>query len=104
MDKKPLGIKNELKTAPYILKQHRPHARTVLVLRDILDNPETTTQNWRSKGYYDVVHRFYDRVAVLGSPEIFDLPSEYQFPRTSRNERSFADTSAASAAAAIPLR
>src|SRR5436305_3034302 len=39
VDKKPLGIRNELKAALAHLKRNNRDARTVLVLRDIIDSP-----------------------------------------------------------------
>jgi len=82
VDKKPLGIKSELKAALAHLKRNHRHARTVLVLRDIIDSAEATIRTWRTKGYYDAIYRFYDRVAVLGCPEVFDFRREYHLPES----------------------
>ena len=82
VDKKPLGLKSELSRALEYLKRNQPHARTVLVLRDIIDSAEATIRAWRSKSYYQAMDRFYDRIAVLGCPEVFDLRREYRLPRS----------------------
>jgi predicted glycosyltransferase len=54
----------------------------VLVLRDILDSPERTIRTWTSHGYSEQISNFYDKVFVLGVPEVFDPRVEYRFPRT----------------------
>ncbi len=79
VDKKPLGIQSELKAALGHLRRHHCRTRTILVLRDILDSPEATIRTWRSRSYYETIRRLYDDIAVLGSPEIFDVCREYQF-------------------------
>ncbi len=54
--------------------------KLVLLLRDILDRPETTIQEWRSHRYYQAIQAFYDQVLVVGAPEVFDIIKEYRFP------------------------
>jgi predicted glycosyltransferase len=80
VDKKPFGIKNELKATFEHLKQAAPHLKAALILRDILDAPESTTNVWRAHGYFQVIDEFYEQVLVLGQPDIFDPRSEYEFP------------------------
>ena len=45
----------------------------VLGLRDILDAPAVVRQRWRLEGAYEAVERYYDRVLVYGSPDVFDV-------------------------------
>lgn len=80
VDKKPFGVEDELCIALATLQSKINRPKLVLLLRDILDSPEATTQVWRRKGYFDVIDAYYDQVLVVGSPEIFDLRSEYAFP------------------------
>jgi predicted glycosyltransferase len=80
VDKKPYGLHGELQATLDYVQKHLPATKLVLVLRDILDQPETTIQEWQKQGYYQAIHRYYDRVLVVGLPEIFDLVREYQFP------------------------
>ena len=80
VDKKPLGIKGELSATFAWLKAHLPETKAVLVLRDILDAPASTIENWERQGHYTAIRCFYDRVLVLGQSEVFDPVSEYLFP------------------------
>jgi predicted glycosyltransferase len=80
VDKKPYGIKHELRKALNFAKTYMPKTRTVLLLRDILDAPATTTKVWEDNGYYEAIESVYDLVLVLGTPEIFDPRVEYGFP------------------------
>ena len=80
VDKKPYGIKHELRKALNFAKTYMPKTRTVLLLRDILDAPAATTKVWEDNGYYEAVKSAYDLVLVLGKPEIFDPRVEYGFP------------------------
>ncbi|WP_026733001.1 glycosyltransferase family protein [Fischerella sp. PCC 9605] len=80
VDKKPYGIQNELAPTLDYLQAKLPQTRFVLLLRDILDTPEKTIAEWHKHSYYEAVEKFYDRVLVVGMPEVFNLPKEYQFP------------------------
>jgi predicted glycosyltransferase len=80
VDKKPYGLKNELASTINYLQTALPETKLVLLLRDILDNPETTITDWQKHGYYTAIDKFYDLVLVVGMPEVFDLAKEYQFP------------------------
>ena len=80
IDKKPFGVEDELCAAFEGLPSGALRPRLVLLLRDILDSPASTTQIWRKNGYFDAVTTWYDQVLVVGSPEVFDLKREYQFP------------------------
>lgn len=80
VDKKPLGLKSELKRTLAYLKKHCAQVRHLLVLRDILDSPEATIRTWETNRYSDAICQYYDGVAVLGSPEIFDIRKEYRLP------------------------
>lgn len=81
VDKKPYGLKHELTETLNYLRSHLLATKIVLLLRDILDSPEKTIEEWQKHGYYRAVDKFYDRVLVVGTPEIFDTTKEYQFPQ-----------------------
>ena len=78
VDKKPYGLEGELKTTLNYIKSELPKAKLILLLRDILDSPEVTVKQWQKYHYYDAL-QCYDKILVVGTPEIFDLPNEYQF-------------------------
>ncbi|MDY7016546.1 MAG: glycosyltransferase, partial [Cyanobacteriota bacterium] len=80
IDKKPYGLLGELKETLDHLKTEEPHTKFVLLLRDILDSPEATMQDWQKNDYHRAIASFYDRILVVGMPKIFDVAREYQFP------------------------
>ena len=89
VDKKPFGIENELEGAIYYTKAHLPNTALVLVLRDILDQPEATMRTWRDGRYTQAIDDFYDSVLVLGSPSVFDPRDEYELPQSVRRKIRF---------------
>jgi predicted glycosyltransferase len=89
VDKKPFGLSNELSPGLRLLHGRGALPKVVLLLRDILDNQEKTTATWERNHYHEAVRCFYDRILVVGSPEIFDLPSEYRFPASSESKVQF---------------
>lgn len=89
VDKKPSGIQGELNQTIDYLKSNLPATNFVLLLRDILDTPEKTIQEWQREGYYQQVESIYDRLLVVGMPEIFDLCREYKFSQAIANKIRF---------------
>ncbi|MDJ0589401.1 MAG: glycosyltransferase [Pleurocapsa sp. MO_226.B13] len=79
VDKKPSGIQGELSPTIKYLKSNLPATKFVLLLRDILDTPTKTIQEWKRENYYRQVELIYDRLLVVGMPEVFDLVKNYQF-------------------------
>ncbi len=80
VDKKPDGLAGELEPALRHIRCSLPNTLVTLVLRDILDSPEATIEEWKKRGYHNILHWYYDKVLVLGSREIFDVCVEYQIP------------------------
>ncbi|MBH8565424.1 glycosyltransferase [Nostoc sp. CENA67] len=89
VDKKPYGIRDELKATIEYLKAKLPETPIILLLRDILDHPDITVKEWRKHGYYEAIDKFYERVLVLGTPEIFNICHEYQMPPKVANKVQF---------------
>lgn len=89
VDKKPLGVENELRATVQYLKKLQPHTRLALVLRDVLDEPSETITVWRRNHYHDVIDRYYHSILVVGEREIFDVASEYAFPQSSRRKMEY---------------
>jgi predicted glycosyltransferase len=80
VDKKPYGLKDELKETIQTLKTTLPQIKWSLLLRDILDHPERTILEWKQQDSYQAIQEFYDQVLVVGTPEVFDPCTEYEFP------------------------
>ncbi|WP_009631391.1 glycosyltransferase family protein [Synechocystis sp. PCC 7509] len=80
VDKKPYGLKHELTATLNYLRSHLLQTKLVLLLRDILDSPDKTIEEWQKHSYYQAIEQFYDRVLIVGTPEIFDTAKEYNFP------------------------
>ena len=89
VDKKPLGVGNELAPMLATLRHLEKKPKLVLVLRDILDKPETTIPVWASNRYHEVIRTAYDRILVLGSSDVFDAVEEYAFPPSSAEKTFF---------------
>ncbi len=80
VDKKPLGLGGELAPTLEALNRRARRPRQVLLLRDILDSPQVTSEIWRKNRYFDVLESCYDRILVVGLREVFDMAAEYGFP------------------------
>lgn len=79
-DKSPLGIMSELnKVIPALRKRG---CKTVLVLRDILDDPEWVKSSWHSSGKYQALDSF-DQVWILGDEAVYPSASAYALVRPS---------------------
>jgi predicted glycosyltransferase len=80
VDKKPFGLMDELHPALTMLRQRSKRTKTVLLLRDILDAPESTSRQWEKGGYHEAIRAHYDQVLIVGTEDVFDAVKEYQFP------------------------
>lgn len=89
VDKKPFGIMHELAESVRFLRTHRPETRHVLVLRDILDAPSATIPALAASGFERDVRDWFDLVAVLGSPRVFDASDEYAWEPATREKVAF---------------
>lgn len=79
VDKKPLGVNDELAPTLELLRRRSIRPRMALVLREILDAPQTTRTVWDRNDYQQVIEEFYDSVLVLGPQCVFDTAAEYGF-------------------------
>lgn len=80
VDKKPFGVGNELFPVLDLLERRTLSPRMVLLLRDVLDNSESTRALWEKNRYHDAIERYYDEVLVVGQSRVFDMVEEYAFP------------------------
>jgi predicted glycosyltransferase len=77
VDKEPLGLKKEVLPTLQWLRRSLPRTKTVLGLRDIMDDAETTRQDWRKKGVYEILEDLYSEIWVYGIREFYDPIREY---------------------------
>src|SRR5262245_5719396 len=80
VDKSPSGLMGDLRSALRLLRMRRHPPRTVLGLRDILDEPEATRDEWRAAGWVRFIEREYDEIWIYGDPNFFDAPHAYGWP------------------------
>ena len=82
VDKKPLGVQNELAPALQVLRRSSKRPKLALILREILDSPQRTRAVWEKNRYHNAIKELYDKVLVLGPKEVFDTAKEYEFPQS----------------------
>jgi predicted glycosyltransferase len=80
VDNVPLGMKGEMVKTLHCLRRSYPETEIILTLRDVLDEPKRVIANWEANSIYEAIETLYDRVLIYGSPEVFDLVSEYRLP------------------------
>ncbi len=80
VDHAPAGMKGELLSALALLRAEFPATRTILGLRDILDDGATVRALWEEQGTYELIRQSYDHVLVYGTPALFDVVKEYGIP------------------------
>lgn len=74
VDKEPTGFRGELLPTLEWLT-HRGKTRTVLGLRDVLDEPEVLAEEWERKGAVEATENFYDEIWVYGVRDVYDPTS-----------------------------
>jgi len=76
VDHLPLGAASELEQT---LREIRRDGQTrcVLGLRDVLQDPETVRESWRTQHMEEIVRDFYDAVWIYGDPRLYDAVHEY---------------------------
>ena len=78
VDHMPGGVRGELLPALQSLQKAHPGCSVVLGLRDILDAPQVTRKVWKSEGAYEAIRRYYRRILVYGSRDVFDTCANYR--------------------------
>jgi predicted glycosyltransferase len=77
VDKEPLGLKREVLPALQWLRRSLPGTRTILGLRDIMDDARTTRQEWQEKGVYQILEELYSEIWIYGNRDLYDPIREY---------------------------
>ncbi len=82
VDKEPLGLKREVLPTLQWFRECLPTTKTVLGLRDILDESPVVRKDWESKNVYGYLETLYDEIWVYGNREIYDPIIEYNIPKS----------------------
>jgi len=80
VDKKPRGIADELTSTLELIHHSMPATDVILLVRDILDDPQITRQIWLKNHYFQSIECYYHSILVMGSQVVFDVCEEYGFP------------------------
>ena len=80
VDKEPLGLKREVLPVLRWFKKNCPQTRTILGLRDIMDDRETVCRDWQHKNVYRFLDELYSEIWVYGRQDIYDAAAEYEIP------------------------
>lgn len=70
VDKEPLGLEGEVENTLKMLR--RSGTKTVLGLRDIMDDPEALRLEWDRKSALAAVENLYDEIWIYGLKEFYD--------------------------------
>jgi predicted glycosyltransferase len=81
VDKEPLGLKREVLPTLKWLRDKLPNTRTVLGLRDILDEDKVVQKDWTKKAVYHYLESLYDEIWVYGEKQIYDPIEHYLIPQ-----------------------
>lgn len=84
VDKEPMGLKKEVLSTLEWLRGSMPGTRTILGLRDIMDDGPSVRAAWKKKGIYDVLKELYSEIWVYGDREFYDPIQEYDIPESIR--------------------
>ena len=82
VDKEPLGLKKEVLPTLQWLRRSRPQTRTILGLRDIMDDGESVRRAWEKRGVYEILDRLYSEIWIYGVQAFYDPISEYAIPES----------------------
>jgi len=85
VDKTPRGAFGELdEVLPLLREVHG--TRTVLGLRDVLDDVSATEKEWQAARTTEAIRSLYDQVWVYGDPRLFDTAAEYGWSAETRRK------------------
>jgi predicted glycosyltransferase len=77
VDKEPLGLKKEVLPTLQWLRRNLPKTKTILGLRDIMDDAAIVRRDWRKKGVYEILDELYSEIWIYGVQEFYDPILEY---------------------------
>ena len=77
VDKEPLGLKKEVLPTLRWLRRCRPDTRSILGLRDIMDDAVTVKKDWKRKRVYEHLEMLYSEIWIYGNRNFYDPIAEY---------------------------
>lgn len=80
VDKEPLGLKKEVLPTLQWIRAFLPDTKTVLGLRDILDESAVVCNDWKTRDVYRYLDELYDEIWVYGNKNIYNPITEYNIP------------------------
>jgi len=78
VDKEPLGLKKEVLPTLQWLRRCRPDTRSILGLRDIMDDAESVKKDWQEKRVYQHLEQLYSEIWIYGIQDFYDPIKEYE--------------------------
>ena len=82
VDKEPLGLKKEVLPTLKWFCRNLPQTRTVLGLRDIMDDSQTVKKDWKKRKVYEILEKYYSEIWVYGIQQVYDSIQEYGIPES----------------------
>ncbi len=77
VDKEPLGLKKEILPTLQWFRRCRPDTRSILGLRDVMDDADTVKKDWKAKKVYEHLEKLYSEIWIYGNQEFYDPIDEY---------------------------
>ncbi len=77
VDKEPLGLKKEILPTLQWFRRCRPNTRSILGLRDVMDDAVTVKKDWKRKRVYEHLENLYSEIWIYGNREFYDPIDEY---------------------------
>ncbi len=89
VDKEPQGLKKEVLPALEWIKTNLKNTKTILGLRDIMDDSDTVKADWIKKNIYTTIEELYSEVWVYGQQQVYDPIKEYDIPESISKKTTF---------------
>ena len=77
VDKEPLGLKKEILPTLQWFRRCRPDTRSILGLRDVMDDADTVKKDWKAKKVYEHLEKLYSEIWIYGNRNFYDPIDEY---------------------------
>lgn len=76
VDSRPLGLNGELLHSLEAIRA-RGECKSMLILRDIVDEPASVKARWRDESVYEAIEALYDKIVILGEEAIYNAADMY---------------------------